>query len=204
MTLLQLINDRYVKAKWHRDTPTLLRLKDTKQRVAYYFRSLFDILLMSLSTELEISDHEEWINKNPSWSFSGGFSDECLFCTPFEERPGFCQMRGQIDHYDLIVCWSVSSLGSNFPDVLNVIKWFKERKVGFYFEVEDLYSLDDSFESFLQDYTELKKKEKELNLDEIDDSVESNAVDDCEKLLVALPDWDLQSRNRSILPRGEQ
>lgn len=194
MTLEQLINDRKMKAKRHEDLPTLLRLKDMKLRVAYYFRGLLDFLLQSQSAELEISLHEEWINSVPSWSFAEGFSDECLFCTPLDERPGFCQMREQIERYDLIICWSISSLGSIFPDVINVIKWFANRRVGFYFELEDLYSLDDSFELFLQAYTELK--DKELNQDTIDDgddSVEKNAIEDCEKLLLALPDWDLQS-----------
>ena len=189
MTLEQLINDRKIKAKRHDDLPTLLRLKDMKLRVAYYFRSLLDDLLQSQSAELEISFHEAWINTIPSWSFFEGFSDECLFCTPLDERPGFRQMSEQIERYDLIVCWSMSSLGSIFPDVIKMIKWFANRKVGFYFELEDLYSLDGSFELFLQAYTELKEKE----LDDDDDSVEKNAIEDCEKLLRALPDWDLQS-----------
>ena len=115
----------------------------------------------------------------------GPFSDECLFCTPLDERPGFCKMREQIEHYDLIVCWSVSSLGSICPDVLNAIKWFRERNVGFYFEVEDLYSLDDSFELFLQACTKLKEKEKdleELNLEGLDVSDFGEYDDNWEQL----------------------
>lgn len=123
-------------------------LQNKELRVAAYAR-------VSTNSEDQISSinsqkkyYLNKINDNKKWILVDIFADEGISGTKAELRPQFIKMikeanRGKID---LIITKSISRFARNTLDTLKYIKFLKERNIGIYFEEENIYTLNSSFD----------------------------------------------------------
>jgi len=132
------------------DPPVLQSLKQASMRVACYSRCAIDDIGQVSSAELIARSAERYIRSVPSWSFAGTYTDQCKNSMPLERRGAFQQLKQRAGDYDLILCRSVSRLGTALPDILREIQWFRKNGIGIYFESEDLYTLDSHFPQTLE------------------------------------------------------
>lgn len=139
------IRERIAEETVHSDPPALQRLKQLPMRVACYARCAVDDISQVSSAELFAIASERYVRSVPAWSFAGSYVDQCLSSVPPENRSGFQQMKKQVRDYDLILCRSVARLGSALPAILSQVEWFRAKGIGYYFESEDLFTLDDRF-----------------------------------------------------------
>ena len=137
-------------------SPVLRGLEQIPMRVAYYRHCGVDDVQQISSVELIRITAERMIGSIPAWSLAGIYLDQCSYDTPLTERPGFKSMKQNIADYDLVICKSIVSLS---PDTLPIVQRFREKGIGFYFEAEDLYSLDDSFDGFLRCFRTVAERE---------------------------------------------
>lgn len=140
-----LIRQSFSEEEKHFDPPVLQSLKQTSLRVACYSRCAIDDIGQVSSAELIARSSERYIRSVPSWSFAGTYTDQCMNSMPLERRGAFQQLKQRAGDCDLILCRSVSRLGTALPDILREIQWFRKNGIGIYFESEDLYTLDDHF-----------------------------------------------------------
>ncbi len=116
-----------------------IRRRLAVKNVAAYCRVSTKAEVQSSSLELQISYYTDLIKQKPNWHFAGIYADNASGRNT--KRKAFQQMLqdcldGKID---LILTKSMSRLGRNTVDILNICRQFKERNIDIYFENENIY-----------------------------------------------------------------
>lgn len=124
-----------------------------KLRVAGYARVSTLDAHQSTSYDLQVSYYEEYIQKNPSWTFYKVYADHGITGTNTKDRTQFMEMiqDAKDDKIDYIITKSISRFARNTLDCLHYIRLLKglDKPVGVYFEKEKIDTLDDKSELFL-------------------------------------------------------
>lgn len=124
-------------------------LEHNPLRIAAYCRCDEEELPVQVtSAELQRHFLEGRIRRVPSWTCVGSFIDQCPKSTSLKKRPAFKKMVDNSDRYDLVLCRSISSLGSKLEGKNGIAAQLQElskRGIYFFFECERLYTGDASW-----------------------------------------------------------
>ncbi len=133
-----------------------------KKRVAAYCRVSTQQEIQHHSLEVQIRYFEEKILSTPSWEYAGVFADRAsgrynLKMSQFQKLLKRC-FDGDVD---LILVKSISRLGRNTVELLQVCERLNEIGVEVYFEIEKLYISDPKATKMLTIYASLYQNESE-------------------------------------------
>ena len=129
---------------------TLAALEARPLRVAAYAPFKPDDLYQVSSGTQARSYYEDMIASIPCWTMAGVYVDQCALSIPADQRPGFKALLEHVEEYDLVICKSFSRLDGDLHRAIGLLKTLAEKGVGFYFEMEDLSTLDESFSEKLE------------------------------------------------------
>lgn len=129
------------------------------KNVAAYCRVSTKAEVQSSSLDLQISYYTDLIKQNPNWHFAGIYADNGSGRNT--KRKAFQQMlQDCLDgRIDLILTKSMSRLGRNTVDILNICRKFKERNIDIYFENENIYLSQQLGELYLTVYAAIFQNE---------------------------------------------
>lgn len=116
----------------------------TYKRVAAYARVSTKLEMQSSSLALQIKHYAKEIIFNPDYIFAGVYSDHGKSGTSMKSRDGLQALLKKIyaGHIDLVLVKSLSRFARNTIDALTIIKETRKIGVEFYFEKENISSLD--------------------------------------------------------------
>ena len=139
-----------------------------KKRVAAYCRVSTQQELQHHSLETQAEYFEKKIRSTPYWEFAGVFADQasgrCNKKMPqFQEMMKLC-LEGRID---LILVKSISRIGRNTVEFLQVYSQLNQIGVDVYFEVENLYISNPMAVKMLTIYASLYQNESEAKSESI-------------------------------------
>ena len=121
---------------------------DIPMRVTYYARvsSESDEQLNSLGNQ--ISYYEDWIKRNPNWTFVPGYIDEGLSGISTKKRENFNRMIEDAarDTFDLIVTKEISRFARNTLDSIQFTRQLLSHGVGVFFQNDNINTLDEDSE----------------------------------------------------------
>ena len=121
---------------------------DIPMRVTYYARvsSESDEQLNSLGNQ--ISYYEDWIKRNPNWTFVPGYIDEGLSGISTRKRKNFNRMieDASQDMFDLIVTKEISRFARNTLDSIQFTRQLLSYGVGVFFQNDNINTLDEDSE----------------------------------------------------------
>ena len=117
-------------------------------RVTYYARvsSEKDEQLNSLDNQ--IAYYEEYIKKNPAWTFVPGYIDEGLSAISTRKRKRFLEMveDAKAGQFDLIITKEISRFARNTLDSLQYTRELLGCGVGVFFQNDNINTLDEDSE----------------------------------------------------------
>lgn len=116
----------------------------TYKRVAAYARVSTKLEMQSSSLALQIKHYAKEIIFNPDYIFAGVYADHGKSGTSMKSRDGLQALLKKIyaGHIDLVLVKSLSRFARNTIDALTIIKETRKLGVEFYFEKENISSLD--------------------------------------------------------------
>lgn len=116
----------------------------TYKRVAAYARVSTKLEMQSSSLALQIKHYAKEIIFNPDYIFAGVYADHGKSGTSMKQRDGLQELLKKIyaGHIDLVLVKSLSRFARNTIDALTIIKETRKLGVEFYFEKENISSLD--------------------------------------------------------------
>ncbi len=116
----------------------------TYKRVAAYARVSTKLEMQSFSLALQIKHYVKEIIFNPDYIFAGVYADHGKSGTSMKSRDGLQALLKKIyaGHIDLVLVKSLSRFARNTIDALTIIKETRKLGVEFYFEKENISSLD--------------------------------------------------------------
>ena len=116
----------------------------TYKRVAAYARVSTKLEMQSSSLALQIKHYAKEIIFNPDYIFAGVYADHGKSGTSMKSRDGLQALLKKIyaGQIDLVLVKSLSRFARNTIDALTIIKETRKIGVEFYFEKENLSSLD--------------------------------------------------------------
>ena len=121
---------------------------DIPLRVTYYARvsSESDEQLNSLDNQ--ITYYEDFIRKNPAWTFVTGYIDEGLSGISTKKRENFNRMLddAQKDRFDLIITKEISRFARNTLDSIQYTRQLLNCGVGVFFQNDNINTFDDDSE----------------------------------------------------------
>lgn len=121
---------------------------DIPLRVTYYARvsSESDEQLNSLDNQ--IAYYEDFIRKNPAWTFVTGYIDEGLSGISTKNRENFNRMLddAQKDRFDLIITKEISRFARNTLDSIQYTRQLLNCGVGVFFQNDNINTFDDDSE----------------------------------------------------------
>ena len=122
-----------------------------KKRVAAYARVSTKLELQEASLDLQISHYVKEIIFNDSYAFAGIYYDHGKSGTSIKKRDGLQALLKKIDQgrIDLVLVKSLSRFARNTIDALNIIQDTRKKGVEFYFEKENISSLDTTIDMIL-------------------------------------------------------
>lgn len=133
------------------ETRLLLRTRtiyDIPLRVTYYARvsSESDEQLNSLGNQ--IAYYENFIKKNPAWSFVSGYIDEGLSGISTKKRENFNRMieDAKCDAFDLIITKEISRFARNTLDSLRYTRELLNHGVCVFFQNDNINTVDEDSE----------------------------------------------------------
>lgn len=114
------------------------------KRVAAYARVSTKLELQSSSLALQVKHYAKSIIFNPNYIFAGVYADHGKSGTSMKNRDGFKALLKKIyaGHIDLVLVKSLSRFARNTIDALTIIRETRKLGVEFYFEKENISSLD--------------------------------------------------------------
>ena len=128
-----------------------LKLKsiyDIPMRVTYYARvsSEKDEQLNSLGNQ--ISYYEDFIKKNPNWTYVEGYIDEGLSAATTKKRENFHRMvdDGKAGVFDFIITKEISRFARNTLDSISFTRELLSAGVGVFFQNDNINTLDEDSE----------------------------------------------------------
>ena len=130
---------------------TMLRTKsiyDIPLRVTYYARVSSDTDEQLNSLDNQIAYYENFITKNPAWTFVPGYVDEGLSGISTKKRKHFNEMieDAKEDLFDLIITKEISRLARNTLDSLQYTRELLGLGVGVFFQNDNINTLDEDAE----------------------------------------------------------
>ena len=121
---------------------------DIPMRVTYYARvsSEKDEQLNSLGNQ--ISYYEDFIRKNPNWSYVEGYIDEGLSAATTKKRENFHRMvdDGKSGVFDFIITKEISRFARNTLDSISYTRELLNAGVGVFFQNDNINTLDEDSE----------------------------------------------------------
>ena len=137
--------------------------KYRQKRVAAYCRVSTDSDEQLTSYNNQMKVYTEMIAANKEWEFAGLYADEGISGTRADKRPQFKKMiddciKGKID---MIITKSVSRFARNTVECLDYVRMLKERKIGIYFEEQNIDTLKSDSELYLVIYAGFAQSESE-------------------------------------------
>jgi DNA invertase Pin-like site-specific DNA recombinase len=121
------------------------------KRVAAYARVSTKQELQESSLDLQVRHYAKEIIFNPDYIFAGIYYDHGKSGTSMVKRDGLQALlkKAYAGHVDLILVKSLSRFARNTIDALNVIRETRKLGVEFFFEKENLSSLDSTIDMIL-------------------------------------------------------
>ncbi|MFH5881200.1 recombinase family protein [Liberiplasma polymorphum] len=121
------------------------------KRVAAYARVSTKQELQESSLDLQVRHYAKEIIFNPDYIFAGIYYDHGKSGTSMIKRDGLQALlkKAYAGHVDLILVKSLSRFARNTIDALNVIRETRKQGVEFFFEKENLSSLDTTIDMIL-------------------------------------------------------
>ena len=117
---------------------------DIPMRVTYYARvsSEKDEQLNSLGNQ--ISYYEDFIKKNPNWTYIEGYIDEGLSAATTKKRENFHRMvdDGKAGVFDFIITKEISRFARNTLDSISFTRELLNAGVGVFFQNDNINTLD--------------------------------------------------------------
>lgn len=121
---------------------------DIPMRVTYYARvsSEKDEQLNSLGNQ--ISYYEDFIKKNPNWTYVEGYIDEGLSAATTKKRENFHRMvdDGKAGVFDFIITKEISRFARNTLDSISFTRELLNAGVGVFFQNDNINTLDEDSE----------------------------------------------------------
>ena len=121
---------------------------DIPMRVTYYARvsSEKDEQLNSLGNQ--ISYYEDFIKKNPNWTYVEGYIDEGLSAATTKKRDNFHRMvdDGKAGVFDFIITKEISRFARNTLDSIQFTRELLNAGVGVFFQNDNINTLDEDSE----------------------------------------------------------
>ena len=121
---------------------------DISLRVTYYARvsSEKDEQLNSLGNQ--ISYYEDFIKKNPNWTYVEGYIDEGLSAATTKKRENFHRMvdDGKAGLFDFIITKEISRFARNTLDSISFTRELLNAGVGVFFQNDNINTLDEDSE----------------------------------------------------------
>lgn len=121
---------------------------DIPMRVTYYARvsSEKDEQLNSLGNQ--ISYYEDFIRKNPNWTYVDGYIDEGLSAATTKKRENFHRMvdDGEAGLFDFIITKEISRFARNTLDSISYTRELLNAGVGVFFQNDNINTLDEDSE----------------------------------------------------------
>jgi len=149
---------------------------ENEKRVAFYVRVSTDDPRQTSSFELQKVHYTEMLNRHIKWKLVNIYADEGISGTSLKHRDAFIKMiedckAGRID---LIVTKSVSRFARNVVDCIGYVRQLAALKpaVGIFFEMESIYTLNDSSEMSLSFMSTLAQEESHIKSRVANDSIE--------------------------------
>ena len=132
-----------------------------KKRVAAYARISTNEESQAGSYELQVAHYTDFIQSNPSWELVKVYADYGISGTSTKNRLEFQQLiqdcvDGKIDY---IITKSISRFARNTLDCLRYIRELKSKKIGIFFEKENIDTLDAKSELFLTILSSMAQEE---------------------------------------------
>ena len=133
------------------DTPKVTNPYKQLKRVAAYARVSTKQELQTSSLDLQIRHYAKEIIFNPDYIFAGIYADHGKSGTSMKKRDGFREMLKKIKagYIDLVLVKSLSRFARNTVDALTVIQETRKLGVEFFFEKENISSLDTTIDMIL-------------------------------------------------------
>ena len=121
---------------------------DIPLRVTYYARvsSEKDEQLNSLGNQ--ISYYEDFIKKNPNWTYVEGYIDEGLSAATTKKRENFHRMvdDGKAGLFDFVITKEISRFARNTLDSISFTRELLNAGVGVFFQNDNINTLDEDSE----------------------------------------------------------
>lgn len=121
---------------------------DLPLRVTYYARvsSEKDEQLNSLGNQ--ISYYEDFIRKNPNWTYVEGYIDEGLSAATTKKRENFHRMvdDGEAGLFDFVITKEISRFARNTLDSISYTRELLNAGVGVFFQNDNINTLDEDSE----------------------------------------------------------
>ena len=125
-----------------------MSIYDIALRVTYYARvsSEKDEQLNSLGNQ--ISYYEDFIKKNPNWTYVEGYIDEGLSAATTKKRENFHRMidDAKAGAFDLIITKEISRFARNTLDSIQFTRELLNAGVGVFFQNDNINTLDEDSE----------------------------------------------------------
>jgi len=121
------------------------------KRVAAYARVSTKQEMQESSLDLQVRHYAKEIIFNPDYIFAGIYYDHGKSGTSMVKRDGLQALLKKVyaGHIDLVLVKSLSRFARNTIDALNVIRETRKKGVEFFFEKENLSSLDSTIDMIL-------------------------------------------------------
>ena len=149
---------------------------DSEKRVAVYVRVSTDSINQTSSFELQKNYYTDIVEKHKGWTLVDIYADEGISGTSLKHRDSFLKMiedckTGKID---LIVTKSVSRFARNLEDCIHYVRELRSmpHPVAIYFEVENIYTLNEDTEMILAFTATLAQEESRNKSKSMNASIE--------------------------------
>lgn len=134
-----------------------------QKRVAAYCRVSTDSEEQLTSYVNQKKFYTDMIARNTEWQFAGLYADEGISGTRADKRPEFNNMikaclAGKIDY---IITKSVSRFARNTVDCLDYVRMLRARRIGIFFEEQNIDTLKSDSELYLIIYAGFAQSESE-------------------------------------------
>lgn len=149
---------------------------ETEKRVAFYVRVSTDDPRQTSSFELQKGHYTEMLSRHKNWRLADIYADEGISGTSLKHRDAFVKMVAdcKVGKIDLIVTKSVSRFARNVVDCIGYVRQLAAMQppVGVFFEMESIYTLNDSSEMSLSFMSTLAQEESHIKSRVANDSIE--------------------------------
>jgi len=149
---------------------------ENEKRIAFYVRVSTDDPRQTSSFELQKGHYTEMLSRHKHWKLADIYADEGISGTSLKHRDAFVKMidNCKAGKIDLIVTKSVSRFARNVVDCIGYVRQLAAMQppVGVFFEMESIYTLNDSSEMSLSFMSTLAQEESHIKSRVANDSIE--------------------------------